>query len=261
MVVVLLKKEEYNRYFMINITNLETYINKEKQYYGSFLIEPLEIGQGITIGNTIRRILLSNITSFAITGVRINNLKHEFSNIEGIREDILEILLNLKAIIFQSTLLYKNNHFKYKGFLHIKGPCIITAGMFNLPKNSLKIINPNQYIGTIVTSTEIYIEIDVENNTNYNINNEVKNIKNYELNQPITLHLDSIYTPILNVNYKIKLIYDNNGYIKESLILNILTNGSITPNRAIQESLKIILGLFYPLLINSNFIKIFSKKE
>lgn len=245
---------------MLNINHIETYINKEKQYYGSIIIEPLEIGQGITLGNTIRRILLSNITGYAITGVRINNLKHEFSNIEGIREDILELLLNLKSIIFQSSIFTPNNNPKYKGFLNIKGPSIITAGMFNLPKHCLKIINPNQYIGTIITSTNLYIEIDIENNLNYQFKNEIKDITKNQINEPITLKLDSIYMPILKVNYKIKLIYDDNGYIKESLILDILTNGSITPKRALQEAIKNILTLFYPLLINSNFIKIFSNK-
>ena len=246
--------------FMIKINHIETYINKDKQYYGSMIIEPLEIGQGITIGNTLRRVLLSNITGYAITGIRINNLKHEFSNIEGVREDILEILLNLKNIIFQSTLLNTNNNLKYKGFLYLKGPSIITAGMFNLPKKCLKIINPNQYIGTIITKTELYIEIDIENNCNNSFQTNYKYNKLTKVNQPTTLKLESIYMPIINVNYKIKLIYDTYGYIKESLYFEILTNGSITPKRSLQEAIKIILTLFYPLLITSDFLNILSKK-
>ena len=95
---------------MSAITCIETYINKDQTYYGSFLIEPLEIGQGITLGNTLRRTLLSDLTGYAITGVRINNLKHEFSIIEGLREDILELLLNLKEIVFQSSSLVKREN-------------------------------------------------------------------------------------------------------------------------------------------------------
>jgi DNA-directed RNA polymerase subunit alpha len=95
---------------MSALTCIETYINKEKNYYGSFLIEPLEIGQGITVGNALRRTLLSDLTGFAITGVRINDLKHEFALIEGLREDILEVLLNLKEITLKSTYNQNKNN-------------------------------------------------------------------------------------------------------------------------------------------------------
>ena len=94
---------------MSTLSCIESYINKEKNYYGSFLIEPLEIGQGITVGNALRRTLLSDLTGFAITGVRINDLKHEFAVVEGLREDILEILLNLKEIIFKSSFTVNQN--------------------------------------------------------------------------------------------------------------------------------------------------------
>ena len=140
---------------MSTLTCIETYIDREKNHYGCFVIEPLETGQGITLGNAIRRTLLSDLTGFSITGVRINDLKHEFSIVEGLREDILEVLLNLKEIIFKSSFLVKekNVNLKTKGFLQIKGPVIVTAGMFKLPKNLLKIINPNQYICTIVDNS------------------------------------------------------------------------------------------------------------
>lgn len=242
----------------MTIIKLNTYFFKNINY-GSFLIEPLLIGNGINIANIIRRILLTNITNFSITGIRINNLKHEFSNIEGLREDCLEILLNIKEIILKSNflnLIKKNNlNLKYKGFLNVKGPLIITAGMFILPKNILKIINPNQYIGTIINSSELYIEIDIENNIGYKLSEDLEyennNIKNLLL-KPNTLYINTNFNPIKNVNYKIKLIYDSQGYIKESLHLEIITNASITPIRSFQESIKYILNLFNLLLINNN---------
>ena len=83
---------------MSTLTCIETYIDKNKNHYGCFIIEPLEIGQGITLGNTLRRTLLSDLNGYAISGVRINNLKHEFSVIEGLREDVLEVILNLKEM-------------------------------------------------------------------------------------------------------------------------------------------------------------------
>ena len=89
---------------MSTLNCIESYIDQEKNYYACFLIEPLEVGQGITLGNALRRTLLSDLSGFAITGVRMNDVKHEFSALEGVREDVLEILLNLKEVVFPSRL-------------------------------------------------------------------------------------------------------------------------------------------------------------
>ena len=249
---------------MTTLTCIETYIDKEKNYYGCFIIEPLDVGQGITLGNALRRTLLSDLTGFAITGVRINNLKHEFSTLEGVREDVLEIILNLKSIIFKNSLkaITDNQHQKYKGYIKIKGPAIVTAGMFNLPANLLKIINPQQYICTLLDTSEFYLEIDIEIGKGYKLSEESKRTK-FEKKlgpaDPSTLFIDSIFLPIKTVNYKIKLINDTQGHIKESLSLEILTNGSITPKRSLQEALKILMNLFYPLFMTPNFLEISSK--
>jgi DNA-directed RNA polymerase subunit alpha len=256
---------------------IETSIDEDKNILGSFIIEPLETGQGITLGNSLRRTLLSDLTGFAITGVRINNLKHEFSIIEGIREDILEILLNLKEIVFKPSVNLKEKMFnkiplKFKSFLKAKGPLIVTAGMIYLPKNSFQIINPEQYICTLVDESNFYLEMDLENGTGYQIVDEYrkKNIQEkLSLSKPTTLPIDAIFMPIKKVNYKVKLIHDSYGNIKESLYLEILTNGSITPKRSLQEAIKILLGLFYKLfltpplfILSSNFYneKIAEKK-
>jgi DNA-directed RNA polymerase subunit alpha len=249
---------------MPTLNCIETYIDKEKNHYGCFLIEPLESGQGITLGNALRRTLLSDLTGFSIVGVRINNVKHEFSTIEGLREDILEVLLNLKEIVFKSSSNLNNDltNRKWKAFLNVQGPVILTAGMFNLPKNSLKILNPNQYIGTIVDNSEFYMEIDIETGKGYFLTEESRK-KNKQISvsnlQPSTLFIDAIFMPIKKVNYKIKLIHDTKGNIKESLNLEIWTNGSITPKRSVQESLKILLNLFYSLFVSPNFLKVSSE--
>jgi DNA-directed RNA polymerase subunit alpha len=242
---------------------IETYIDKENNYYGSFVIEPLETGQGITLGNTLRRTLLSDLTGFSITGVRINNLKHEFSTMEGIREDVLEILLNLKEVIFKSSffLPIEKKTKKFKGFLHVKGPLIVTAGMFNLPKDALKIINPNQYICTIINNSEFYLDIDIENGVGYQLVEETRkknSLENFFLTKSTTLFIDALFMPIKKVNYKIKLIHDSRGNIKESLCLEILTNGSITPKRCLQEAIKILLHLFSSLLFTSELLSLSS---
>ena len=248
---------------MTNLTCFETYIDKEKNHYGCFVIEPLEIGQGITLGNAIRRTLLSDLTGFSIIGVRINNLKHEFATIPGLREDILEIILNLKEIIFKTSASFqdKNLPAKLKGFLNIKGPVIITAGMFQLPENIIQILNINQYIGTIVDTSEFYLEIDIENGKGYKLTEETrkKNIQEKMTKKASTILVDALFMPVKKANYKTKLIHDTKGNIKESLIFEIWTNGSITPKRSIQEALKILLKLFYPLYINSDFLSVSSR--
>jgi DNA-directed RNA polymerase subunit alpha len=247
---------------MSTLTCIESYIDRENNHYGCFVIEPLEIGQGITLGNALRRTLLSDLTGFSIVGVRINNLRHEFATIPGLREDILEILLNLKEIIFKTSFSYRENKFstKLKGFLNIKGPMIITAGMFQLPKDILEIVNINQYIGTIVDTSELYIEIDIESGKGYRLTEESrrKNIEEKTSNKPSTLVIDALFMPVKKANYKTKLIHDTKGNIKESLILEIWTNGSITPKRSIQEAMKVLMNLFYPLFITPDFLSVSS---
>jgi DNA-directed RNA polymerase subunit alpha len=252
---------------MSTLTCIETFIDNEQNNFGSCIIEPLEIGQGITLGNALRRTLLSDLTGYSITGVRINNLKHEFATIEGVREDVLEILLNLKDIIFKSSFKFDKqiselNSVQLKGFLNTKGPIIITAGMLNLPKGVFKIINPNQYICTITDSSDFYLEVDIERGKGYRLVDEIrKKAKNEKVidSKPSTLLVDAIFMPIKKVNYKIKLIHDSKGNIKESLEIQILTNGSITPKRSIQEALKILMNLLYPLFISPNFLNLSSK--
>jgi DNA-directed RNA polymerase subunit alpha len=249
---------------MNKLTCIESYVDNNRNSYGCFLIEPLEIGQGLTLGNTFRRTLLSDLTGFSITGVRINNLKHEFATIEGLREDTLEVLLNLKEIIFKTKLNSNNNQLKLTGFLNIKGPKIVTAGLFNLPKETLKILNPNQYICTIVDNSELYLEIDIENGKGYRLTEDINQTYStqktpVQTKGPITLSVDAIFMPVKKVNYKIKLISDTKGNIKESLSLEVWTNGSLTPQRSMQESLKILINLFYPLFINSNMLSFSSE--
>lgn len=249
---------------MNKVTCIESYVDQNLNHFGCFLIEPLEIGQGITLGNALRRTLLSDLSGYAITGARINNLKHEFALVEGLREDILEILLNLKELVIKGSLFFTSNKSseKLKGFLNIKGPKIVTAGMFNLPKNKIKIVNPNQYICTIVNGSELYIEIDIENGKGYRLTEEGIRQKIEEKFTPSkgsTLFLDAIFMPVKKVNYKIKLIHDTQGNIKESLRLEILTNGSATPKRCFQEALKILMSLFYPLFICPNFLTLSSQ--
>mgnify|MGYP003473707226 FL=1 len=124
--------------------------------HGQFVINSLKQGQGITIGNQLRRVLLGDLGSLAISAVRIAGVTHEFSTIPGVREDILEILLNLKGIILKS----KNQEIQF-GRLKIQGPSVVTADQIQFPSN-IEIVNSNHYIATISTSNILEIEFKVE---------------------------------------------------------------------------------------------------
>lgn len=218
-----------------------------KEYFGKFLIEPLEIGQSITLANAIRRTLLSDISGFAITVGRINNIKHEFSPIRGVREDVVEVLLNLREVIFK-----ENENTNQKGMLHdlayIKkeGPCIITAKYltFSTSNTILEVHNPDQYICTIIDKSIFFLKIYIEKGKGYSYLNTEKPKFFFGLK------IDSLFLPIKRVNYQIILIHDIKGNLKESLILDILTNGSMSPVRALEESLKLLIDLIYPLFIS-----------
>jgi DNA-directed RNA polymerase subunit alpha len=252
---------------MTTLTCIETDIDQNQDHYGCFLIEPLEIGQGVTLGNALRRTLLSELSSYAISGVRINDLKHEFARIEGVREDVLEILLNLKEILFKpSSFSSLNKQFpKFQGFLKAKGPRIITSGMLQIPKNYLTILNPNLYICTLADNSEIYLEIDIEKGKGYKLQEErrVEQLKKSLVFSkfPSTLFVDSLFVPIKKVNFKVKLITDSFGNIKESLTLEVWTNGTVTPTRAVKESCKNLLELISSLFFPSPFFETLKSQQ
>ena len=206
---------------------------------GQFLINSLRPGQGITIGNQLRRVLLGDLGGMAISAVRIAGISHEFSTIPGVREDILEILLNLKEIVFQS----KTQNVQF-GRLKIQGPAVITADLIQLPPD-LKIINPNHYIATISTSNILEIEFKFEYGTGYKLASQtfLEEADNY-------LQLDTIFMPVQKVDFKIENVYDSANNISERILIDIWTNGSISPNEALKSAAQIIINLFTSLINN-----------
>lgn len=209
--------------------------------HGQFLINSLRPGQGITIGNQLRRVLLNDLGGVAISAVRIAGVSHEFSTIPGVREDILEILLNLKGIVLKSTT--ESPQF---GRLKIQGPTVVTADLIQLPSN-LEIVNPNQYIMTISTSNILEIEFKFEYGTGYKLASQtfLEDNENY-------LQLDTIFMPIQKVDFKIENVYDNANNITERVFLDIWTNGSISPNEALTSAAQITIDLFTLLLENKD---------
>jgi len=207
--------------------------------HGQFVINSLRPGQGITIGNQLRRVLLGDLGGIAISAVRIAGITHEFSTIPGVREDILEILLNLKGIVLKSKL--PNKQF---GRLRIQGPSIVTADLIQLPAG-LEVVNPNHYIATISTTNILEIEFKFEYGTGYKIANQafLEEDDNY-------LQLDTIFMPVQKVDFKIENVYDHANKTIERLLLDIWTNGSISPSEALESAAQIIIDLFLLLLNN-----------
>lgn len=207
--------------------------------HGQFLISSLKPGQGITIGNQLRRVLLNDLGGVAISAVRIAGVSHEFSTIPGVREDILEILLNLKGIVLKSKT--QTPQF---GRLKIQGPTVVTADLIQLPSN-LEIVNPNHYIMTISTSNILEIEFKFEYGTGYKLASQtfLEENENY-------LQLDTIFMPVQKVDFKIENVYDNNNNITERVFLDIWTNGSISPTQALKSAAQITIDLFTLILEN-----------
>ena len=217
--------------------------------YGQFLINDLQPGQGITIGNHLRRVLLGDLEGTAISAVRIVGIRHEFATIPGVREDILEILLNLKGIVIKSN----TRDIKF-GRLKVQGPLVVTADLISLP-SGLEIVNKNHYIATISSSINLEIEFKIEHGTGYKLASQmfVDEDKSF-------LQIDSIFMPVQKVNFKIENVYDNESSITERLFIEIWTNGSIKPIDALKKACQMIITLFTSLIETKNSQEIVEPK-
>ena len=213
--------------------------------HGQFLINSLRSGQGITIGNQLRRVLLNDLGGMAITAIRIAGVSHEFSTIPGVREDILEILLNLKGVVLRS-----NTQSPQFGRLKIQGPIVVTADLIQLPSN-LELVNPNHYLMTISTANVIEIEFKFEYGMGYKLASQtfLEEDENY-------LQLDSVFMPVQKVDFKIENVYDNENNITERLFLDIWTNGSISPNEALKSAAQVTIDLFSLLIKEKQATKV-----
>jgi DNA-directed RNA polymerase subunit alpha len=207
-----------------------------RDHYGKFVLQPLDQGQGITVGNALRRVLLSDLEGSAIVAVRIAGINHEFSTIPGVREDVLEILLNLKEVVLKS---YSRE--PTIGRLRVQGPSIITASNFELPPD-VEVIDPSQYIATISNNNILEMEFRIEGGKGYKIVEKFMDDTSVDF-----LQVDAIFMPVRKVNYFVEEVRYDQSSLKDKLTLEIWTNGSISPQEAIGESSTILTNLFNPL--------------
>ena len=229
---------------------------EETKDYGKFIIEPLERGYGTTLGNSLRRILLSSLPGAAITDVQIDGVLHEFSTVEGVLEDVTAIILNLKKVALKI-----DSEDAQALEINVVGPMDVTAGDIN-GSSDVEILNPDLHIATVAEGASFHVRMNADKGRGY-VSARDKKAKNDEM--PIGVFaIDSIYTPIERVNYQVEKtrVGQKNDYDK--LTLDVWTNGSITPSEAISLSAKILtehLTLFVDLTDEAKNAEIMIEKE
>lgn len=216
---------------------VESKTHKNQSQYSKFVLEPLERGQGTTVGNALRRVLLSNLEGAAVTAIRIAGVNHEFATVDGVREDVMELMLNMKEVVFKS-----HTQGTQIGRLVATGPATVVAGQFEIP-SEVEIVDPNQYVATLAEGSKLEMEFRVEKGKGYRAIERGKD-ENSSLD---FLQIDSVFMPVTKVNYSIEDIRGDGIQPKDRLVLEIWTNGSVNPKEALSQASEIVVGLFNPL--------------
>jgi DNA-directed RNA polymerase subunit alpha len=205
--------------------------------YGKFEFRPLEPGYGITVGNALRRILLSSLEGFAITTVKIEGIDHEFSTITGVIEDVTDIILNLKQIRFKRTVEDVDHE---KIALKVGGQEVLKAGNLNSALSSFEVLNPDLVICRMETDVKLQIELTINKGRGY-VPAEENDPADAEFG---LIAIDSIFTPVRNVKYAVENYRVEQKTDYEKLLLEIETDGSIHPKDALKEAAKILIYHF-----------------
>ena len=206
-------------------------------FFGKFEFRPLEPGYGITIGNALRRILLSSLEGFAITSIKIDGVEHEFSTIPGVIEDVTNIILNLKQVRFKQIVEEIESE---KVTISVSGTEVFKAGDIGKYLTGFEVLNPDLVICRMDSNASFQIELTINKGRGYIPADENRN-PNDEVN---VIPIDSIYTPIRNVKYSIENFRVEQKTDYEKLILEITTDGSIHPKDAMKEAAKILIYHF-----------------
>ncbi|KGM95895.1 DNA-directed RNA polymerase subunit alpha [Clostridium novyi A str. 4552] len=222
--------------------------------YGKFVIEPLERGYGITLGNSLRRILLSSLPGGAANSIKIDGVLHEFSTVTGVKEDVTELILNIKGLA-----LKMNGEGPSTIYIDVQGPGEVTAADI-ISDGNVEIMNKDMHIATLDDDGKLYMEINVDNGRGYVTQN-----KNKKEDLPIgTIPVDSIYTPVKRVNFTVENTRVGQITDYDKLSIEVWTNGTIQPEEAISLSAKILIEhfkLFMTLTDHADNVEIMVEKE
>ncbi len=209
--------------------------------YGKFVVEPLERGYGTTLGNSLRRVLLSSLPGVAVTSIKIDGILHEFSTVEGVKEDVTEIVLNIKGLIARI-----NGEAPKTVYVDAHGPCEVTAGSIKCD-SEVEILEPDMHIATLGDGAHLYMEITMDKGRGY-----VPAERNKQLMNPVigVIPVDSIYTPVSKVNYMVENTRVGQITDYDKLTLEVWTNGTISAKEAVALGAKVLtehLNLFVDL--------------
>lgn len=223
--------------------------------YGKFILEPLERGFGTTLGNGLRRVLLSSLPGVAVTSIKIDGIQHEFSTIPGVKEDVTEIVLNIKGL----TAKIHGDGPKTV-YIEAEGECEVTAGSIKAD-SEVEILNPDMHIATLGAGAKLYMEITLDKGRGY-----VSAERNKQILQTAigTIPVDSIYTPVLKVNYTVENTRVGQVIDFDKLSLEVWTDGTISATEAVSLSAKILnehLNLFVDLSDATDYPEIMAEKD
>ena len=209
--------------------------------YGKFIVEPLERGYGTTLGNSLRRVLLSSLPGVAVTSIKVDGILHEFSTVEGVKEDVTEIVLNIKGLFARI-----NGDAPKTVYIDAQGPCEVTAGSIKCD-SEVEILNPEMHIATLGEGATLRMEISMDKGRGY-----VPAERNKQLLAPVigVIPVDSIYTPVSKVNYTVENTRVGQITDYDKLTLEVWTNGTISAKEAVALGAKVLtehLNLFVDL--------------
>ncbi|MBO5398188.1 MAG: DNA-directed RNA polymerase subunit alpha [Clostridia bacterium] len=234
--------------------NIECVETDDKRNYAKFICEPLERGYGMTIGNSLRRILLSSLPGAAITSVKINGVVHEFSTVQGVVEDVPELIVNLKNVRLK---VFDNEEKIIR--IDFKGAGEVTAGDITTD-GTVEILNPELHIATTSANCDLHMEMTVNRARGYNVAE-----KNKKENSPIdVLPIDSIFTPVKKVNYTVENTRVGQMVDYDKLTIEVWTDGSLKPFEALSLAAKVMVGhleLFIDLSETARNTQVMVEKE
>ena len=235
---------------------IETEELPEDGKHGRFVVEPLERGFGNTLGNSLRRVLLSSLEGCAVTSIKIDGVLHEFSTIPGVKEDVTEIVLNMKSVVAK---LYETSPKVVE--ISAQGPCVVTAGDIKCD-SEVEILNPEQHIATLGEDAKLNMEITIDKGRGYIPAERNKLISG---NNVIgVLPIDSIYTPVLKVNYTVDNTREGQITDYDKLTLDVWTNGVINAQEAVSLAAKVLtehLNLFVNLSDKASSAEVMVEKD
>ncbi len=245
------------RMFDFEKPNIEIVEISEDKKYGKFVCEPLERGYGITLGNSLRRIMLSSLPGTAVSRIKIDGVLHEFSSIAGIKEDVTEIVMNVKELAIKN---YNSDNQPKTAYIEAAGECVVRASDIQVDSD-LEIMNPDQVIATLSgPEAKLNMELTIVNGRGY-----VGADKNKSDDAPIgSIAIDSIFTPVERVNMTVENTRVGQQTDYDKLTLDVYTNGTIEPDKAVSLAAKVLsehLSLFIDLSEDAKGVEVMIEKE